>query len=337
MLTSVQWLLVGAGDIATRRVGPALVTAEHSELLGVCDLDLERAAALAELLGAETVYTDVATALAESSADAVYLATPQHTHIDLSLAVLAAGKHLLCEKPLGLNGAECLRLLAAARQSDRVTSCSNYRRLSEQVKLTEAMLQRGEIGELTGGWAIYSTPFYNPANAPIRQSFGLSRIKELGYYLLDLAHSFFGMPCSVMAQGSVLHPEVMNDVEELATVVLRFPSGAMFTIIFNCTSPGTRHEWELFGTDGRLYWQEWPPHGNGPVAKITGAGTEQIEAHTATNWHLPMIEDYVDALLTGRPPVCTLESAVKTEIITDAIFRSLASGRVEPVVWEVPR
>jgi predicted dehydrogenase len=335
-------LLIGAGDIATRRVGPALVAAEHSELLGVCDLDLERATALAELLGVETVYTDVATALAESPADAVYLATPQHTHIALSLAVLDASKHLLCEKPLGLNGAECLRLLAAARQSDRVTSCSNYRRLSEQVKLTAAMLQRGEIGELTGGWTVYSTPFYNPANAPIRQSLGLSRIKELGYYLIDIAHNFFGMPCSVMAQGSILQPDVMNDVEELATVILRFPArtpasgGAMFTIIFNCTSPGTRHEWELFGTEGRIYWQEWPPHGNGPVVKITGASTEQIEAHTATNWHQPMIEDYVDALLTGRPPVCTLASAAKTEIITDAVFRSLASGRVEPVVWEAP-
>ena len=110
----------------------------------------------------------------------------------------------------------------------------------------------------------------------------------------------------------------------------------MFTILFNCTSPGTRHELELFGTAGRIYWPEWPPHGNGPVVKITSAGTQEIAAQPAENWHLPMIEDYVDALRTGRPPVCTLESAVRTEVITDAIFRSLASGHVEPVVWETP-
>jgi len=196
------------------------------------------------------------------------------------------------------------------------------------------MLKRGEIGELTGGWAIYSTPFFNPARAPIRQALGMSRIKELGYYLIDIVHNFFGMPESALAQGSILHPDVMNDVEEIATVILKFPGGAMFTLLFNCTSPGTRHEFELFGTEGRIYWQQWPPHGNGPVIKMTAAGTEEIAAHTDENWHLPMIENYVAALLVGREPVCALESAVRTEIITDAIFRSLASGRVEPVVWE---
>jgi predicted dehydrogenase len=333
-MTDVKWLLIGAGDIATRRVGPALVRAAHSQVVGVCDTNAERATALAEQLGVATVYTDAAVALADSDADAVYVATPQYTHIALSLQVLAAGKHLLCEKPLGLNGEECLRLLAAARQSDRVTSCSNYRRLSEQVKLTEEMLQRGEIGELTGGWAIYSSPFYNPANAHICQASGLSRIKELGYYLIDIVHNFLGMPATALAQGTILHPDVMHDVEEIASVILKFPTGAMFTILFNCTSPGTRHEFELFGTEGRIYWPQWPPHGNGPVVKITRAGTTELPAHTDENWHLPMIEDYVAALREGRPPVCVLESAVKTEIITDAIFRSLASGQVEPVLWE---
>ena len=333
-MDKVRWLLIGAGDIATRRVGPALVATPNSELLAVCDCRPERAAALAEGLGARTSYADYATALAESGADAVYVATPQTTHLELGLAVLAAGKNLLCEKPLALNGVQALQLLRAARQSPRIASCSNYRRLSAQYQLTEAMLQRGEIGELVGGWAIYSTPFYNPANAPICQALGLSRIKELGFYLLDIIHNFMGLPSSVMAQTGLLNPAVMNDVEELATVVLKFPRGGLFTILLNCSSPGTRHELEWFGTAGRIYWPQWPPHDNGPVVKITGSGTEQIEAHTPENWHQPMINDFVEALLTGREPVCTLESAAKTEIITDAIFRSISSGRTEPVVWE---
>ncbi len=333
-METVKWLLVGAGDIATRRVGPALVTCDHSQVVAICDRDGERAAALARQLGVDQVYTDLAVAMAESGADVVYLATPQHTHIALSLQVLAAGKHLLCEKPLGLNGAECRRLLAAARASDRVTSCSNYRRLSEQYRLTAAMLARQEIGTLVGGWAVYSTPFYNPGQAPICRANGSSRIKELGYYLIDIAHNFLGMPVSVTAQASVLNPAVMHDVEEIATVVLRFAGGQLFTILFNCASPGTRHELELFGTAGRIHWPEWPPHGNGPVLKISAAGTERFEANTNPNWHLPMVEDYVDALRTGRAPVCTLESATRTEVITDAIFEAIDSGQAAPVRWE---
>lgn len=333
-MEAVRWLLIGAGDIAQRRVGPALVAAAQSKLVAICDTECRRAAALAESLGGSAVYGDPKTALAECDAEAVYIATPQHTHIELGLAVLAAGKHLLCEKPLGLNGTECLRLLAAAKKSDRVSSCSNYRRLSSQVLLTGELIKRGEIGELTGGWAIYSTPFFNPAKAPIRQALGMSRIKELGYYLIDIVHNFFGMPSTVMARGGILHPEVMNDVEELATVILQFPGGGLFTVIFNCTSPGTRHELELFGDAGRIYWQQWPPHGNGPVVKITSAGTEEFAAHTVTNWHLPMVENFVQALLSGKEPVCTIESAVKTELITDAIFASLADGCVREVEYK---
>ena len=331
-MNDLKWLLVGAGDIAQRRVAPALVAAQNSKLVAICDLDRERASELAARHGVEAVYSDYAQALAESGAEAVYIATPAPTHVELSLQALAAGKHFLCEKPLGLNGAECLGLLEAARQSDRVTSCSNYRRLSEQYKLTEAMLKRQEIGRLVGGWAVYSAPFYNPGGSPVLQALGMSRIKELGFYLIDIVHNFFGMPASVMAQASIIDEAVMNDVEDIATVVLRFPDGAMFTLIFNSNSPGTRHELEFFGSQGRIYWPEWPPHGNGPVVKITSSGTEEIEAHTPENWHLPMIEDYVDAVLNRRPPVCTLGSAVKTEIITDAIFRSVGSGKLEPVV-----
>jgi predicted dehydrogenase len=196
------------------------------------------------------------------------------------------------------------------------------------------MLKRQEIGALVGGWAIYSTPFYNPGQAPIRQALGMSRIKELGFYLIDIVQNAFGMPVSVMAQASILDPATMNDVESIATVVLRFPDGALFTILFNCASPGTRHELEFFGSAGRIYWPQWPPHGNGPVIKITGAGTQNFAAPTDPNWHLPMIQDYVDAVLQGRPPVCTLESAAKTEFITDAIFRAIASGKTEAVAWE---
>ena len=333
-MTDVKWLLVGAGDIAHRRVAPALAAARDSALVAICDLDRQRAADLAAQHGVEAVYSDYAQALAESDADTVYIATPQATHVELSLQALAANKHLLCEKPLGLNGAECLRLLEAARKSDRTTSCSNYRRLSEQYKLTDAMVRKGEIGRPVGGWAVYSAPFYNPSDRPVRNALGMSRIKELGFYLIDIAHNLFGMPCSAMAQASTIDREARNDVDDLATVVLRFAGGEIFTLIFNSNSPGTRHELELFGTEGRIYWAEWPPHGNGPVVKITRSGAQEIEARTNENWHLPMIEDYVDARLTGRSPVCTIESATKTEIITDAVFRSIESGKDEPIVWK---
>lgn len=331
-MSDVRWLLVGAGDIAHTRVAPALVAARNSRLIAICDISRARASELAARHSVKTVYSDYALALAESGADTVYIATPQPTHIEMSLRALEAGKHFLCEKPLGLNGAECLRLFEAARKTDRITSCSNYRRLSEQYKTTEAMIRNQELGTLTGGWMVYSTPYYDPGKSRSCKAAGGGPIKEYCFYVIDIAINLFGMPASVMAQASIFKPG--SDIEDIAAITMKFPSGALFSITVNNNSPGTRHELEIFGSEGRVHWPEWPPHGNGPIVKTTRAGTEKLDTRTEPNFHLPMVQDFVDSVLEGRQPVCTLESAVKTEVVTDAIYRSAASGRLEPVIWE---
>lgn len=329
----VKWLLIGAGDIANNRVAPALRDANNSELIAVCDVVEAKARALAERMGVKTIYTDYAQALAESGADAVYIATPCRFHVKMCLQALEAGKHFLSEKPLGLNGAECLKLLEAARKSDRITSCSNYRRHSEQYKATVAMIKNKEIGKLQGGWMIYATPFYNPGKGATLNTVYGSPIKELGFYIIDIAHNIFGMPCGVMAQKSTFNPSPTYDLDDLSSIIFRFPGGELFTIVIHFSPVQTRHELEIFGSEGRIYWPAWPPHGNGPVMKIKNEITE-VKTYTTPNFHLPMIADFVDAVLNNHEPLCTIESAVKTELITDAIFRSAQSGKIEPVIWK---
>lgn len=331
-MKKVKWLLIGAGDIGARRVAPALVDVENSELIAICDIREESARKLAYRFKVKTIYTDYAQALTESGANTVYIATPQSKHVEMSLQALNAGKHFLCEKPLGLNGKECLRLLEAARRSDRITSCSNYRRLSEQYKTTEAMLKNQEIGTLVGGWMVYSCPYYDPGKSHSCKAVGGGPIKEFCFYIIDIAINLFGMPTSVIAQTSIFKPG--KDIEDIASIIMRFPNSSLFTIILNCNSPGLRHELEIFGSTGRIYWPEWPPGGNGPIFKITGDGTIKLDTLTDPNYHLPMVQDYVNSVLARRQPVCTLESAVKTEIVTDAIYHSAASGKLESVIWK---
>lgn len=326
-------MLAGAGDIANHRVAPALRDAGNSELIAICDVVEEKAHALAGCMGVKTVFTDYARALSESGADAVYIAVPCRVHVNMCFQALAAGKHFLCEKPLGLNSAECLKLLEATRKSDRVTSCSNYRRHSGQYTATMEMIDNGEIGKLQGGWMVYASGLYNPGNVPTLNAVYGSHIKELGFYIVDIVHNIFGMPCGVMAQKSTFNATPTYDLDDLSSIILRFPGGGLFTIVIHYTPSIIRHELEIFGSEGRIYWHEWPPHGNGPVLKIKNEVT-QVNTHTNSNYHLQMVQDFVDAVLNRRRPLCSLESAVKTEIITDAIFRSAKSGKLEPIIWE---
>ena len=343
-MTTVKWLLAGAGDIANSRVAPALCEAGDSELVAICDPVREKADALAARMGVGTVYYDFEQALAETAADAVYIATPHHLHVDMCLDTLAANKHLLCEKPLGIDGAECLRLLRAVRESDRITCCSNYRLFTNQFKTTYRMIQDGEIGDLVGGWAHDEEGYYNPGNTPFRKDLGMSPILCYGFYLINISQALFGMPCAVFSQMTSFNCDNKPDydIDDLENIILRYPGGQQFSIIINNTANAPlRHAYQFYGSKGRIYWPHCPPHFNLPIQKVTKQGGGELpdsysgdQPGVRPNWHLAMIEDFVHAVQTNTDPICTIESAVKTAVITDAIVKASETGQVQPIVWE---
>ena len=158
----LKWLLVGAGDIAHKRVGPALVLAPDSVLAAICDRRLETAQALAGSLGVEQVYTDYEEALLGSGADAVYLATPVYLHVEQLVQALEAGKHVLVEKPLSLDAAQCEAAVQAAAASHLTTACAYYRRLYPAYRYTLSMLEAGEFGQVLQINLNYQS-WFNPA------------------------------------------------------------------------------------------------------------------------------------------------------------------------------
>ncbi len=331
-MNQLKWLLVGAGNIARSRVGAALAETRGSELCAICDLDRERAEALAGQLGIRPlIFTGYREALAESGADAVYVATQPTSHVPLCLQALEAGKHFLCEKPLGVDSASCRELYEAAKRSPLVTSCSNYRRLSDQLRTAARLIREGRIGELTGGWMVYSANDRYVGNTPLVRALGGSPLKTLAFYVIDIVHNLFGMPSEVYAKTcSHFYP---TDTEDVSAIVFSFPNGAVFTLDVIMTAVGGRHLMEFFGRDGGIFLEKWPPMGNGPVELSTPAGGRQlIECNTVSNYHIPLIEDFIAAVREGRPAVCSVGSAYRTECITDAVFRSAATGR--PVTIE---
>jgi len=330
-MEDLRWLLVGAGNVARIRVGAALVQARGSTLGAICDLDRERAERR-DLGVTPLVFTDFDQALAESGCEAVYVATQVTSHVELFIRAARAGKHVLVEKPLALNGAEALRLQDAVRNLLVKKSCSDYRRLSEQYKTTERLVREGAIGELTGGWMNWTfREQVSIGNTRLERACGGSPLKTLAFYIIDIVHNLFGPPESVFAKTCCsLNPA--TDTEDLSSVIFSFANGAIFTlqVMFNPTV--SHHEMEFYGRTGSIYLEKWPPAGNGPVlVRRAGREPESIDVRTHPNYHLPMIEDFVLAVREDREPVCSLASAVRTELITDAIFRSAGSGRLEPV------
>src|SRR5687767_1629063 len=113
---TIRWLLVGTGDIVNKRVAPALASAPHAKLIGVVG-QIHRAKAIATKFDGVHPYGDLDEALRHSPADAVYVATPVYRHRDEATRVLRAGKHVLVEKPLGLNADDAGQIARAADEA----------------------------------------------------------------------------------------------------------------------------------------------------------------------------------------------------------------------------
>src|SRR3954468_4366884 len=124
----LNWLVVGVGDITTKRVLPAILAEPRSRLSGI----ITRDPAKAQPYGVPS-WTSLSEGLAQSGADAVYVASPVFLHARQSIESLQAGKHVLCEKPMAMDYAEALTMDAAARESGKLLGIAYYRRMYPKV------------------------------------------------------------------------------------------------------------------------------------------------------------------------------------------------------------
>src|SRR5687767_1927125 len=142
----IRWGLIGVGDIAEKRVAGALKDSRGSHLAAVASARPERAAAFAAKHGVDRHYADWREMLRDGGVDAIYIATPVRLHPEQAIAAAAAGKHVLCEKPMALDAAECARMIAAARQHGVRLGVAYYRHLYPVVARLREILARGVIG-----------------------------------------------------------------------------------------------------------------------------------------------------------------------------------------------
>ncbi|HXM94883.1 MAG TPA: Gfo/Idh/MocA family oxidoreductase [Candidatus Dormibacteraeota bacterium] len=325
-MNRVQWLLVGAGEISKRRVAAALLQAKASQLTAICSKTQQHARLLAEQYEVTEVFPDFTEALSRTSADAVYLATPVWLHVPQAVQALEAGKHVLVEKPLGLNASECSRVVAAAQANQKLAACAYYRRCYPRYAYTQTALQKGELGKIVSVHMTYCSQFNPGPNDP--KAWRVSSAKagggplyDMGSHMFDVMIGLLGLPESVYAKcANVAHKW---DVEDSAVVVMTLKGGALAESRFNWNSKTWRHDFEIVGTEAKI---EWSPYDSGPVVKTVAGEKEYLDLPAPQNVHLPLIEDFVDSVLTTRSPLTAVSEAIKVNILLDAIYSSARSG-----------
>src|SRR5580700_4591326 len=138
----LNWIVIGIGDIATRRVIPAIQAEPRSLLYGLVTRDPAKATPYNT-----RAWARLGEALADPAVQAVYVATPVFLHAPLTIQSLRAGKHVLCEKPMAMNEAEARSMVQAAEQSGHTFGVAYYRRFYPKIQRAKQLLEAGAIGE----------------------------------------------------------------------------------------------------------------------------------------------------------------------------------------------
>jgi 1,5-anhydro-D-fructose reductase (1,5-anhydro-D-mannitol-forming) len=306
----LNWIVIGIGDIATRRVIPAIQAESRSHLYGFVTRD----PAKADPYGVR-VWKTLDEALADPKVDVVYVGTPVFLHAPQTIQSLRAGKHVLCEKPMAMNEAEARTMVEAAEHSGKQFGVAYYRRCYPKVQRAKQLLTSGIIGkpvlaELSNHmWfdgAGSRSWLVDPAKA------GGGPLFDIASHRIDVLNFLFGEPLRVTGQlSNVVHHYA---VEDNATVMIEYAAGVRGVIDVRWHSRINRDECRFRGTEGEM---ELTPL-NGPDLVYPG-GRENLPAHA--NLHYPMLENFVDALEGGAPLLASGASSYWTDWVTEQVRR----------------
>ena len=317
-MDKVNWVVAGIGDIARKRVIPAIQSEPRSVLYGFVTRDSAKAASYS---GTRT-WPTIDEAVADSSVDAVYIALPVAMHAEAAVTALRAGKHVLCEKPMALNLARAVDMLAAARAAGRLLGVSYYRRLYPKLIRAKELIAQGAIGQPLLAEANCHTWtetlagrewLADPALA------GGGPLYDTGSHRIDAMCYLFGKP--MRASGVLSNAVHRMKVEDCATVVMQFAGGVHGVVDLRWNSHIARDQFRIVGTDGEVVLDPL----NGPELRVNLAGggsAESLPPHA--NLHYPAVSNFVDAVLAGSPALlaCPADHAVWTDWVIEQVVQS---------------
>lgn len=330
-MKKLRWGVLSTAKIGREKVIPALQKSTHNHVLAICSRDDQSARRVADSLDIERAYGSYEALLADPDIDAIYNPLPNHLHVDWSIKALQAGKHVLCEKPLGLNTADAQRLVDAtnAHPQLKVMEAFMYR-FHPQWQLAKQLVDEGRIGKL---YAVHSHFSYNnrePNNIRNKADWGGGALLDIGCYSISLSRWLFNEePTQVLGHITPLPGE---EVDCLTSAIMEFSAGsASFTA---ATKVEPIQYAEAIGDEGSLYIERpFYNDSSEPVqrVRITRSRVQEIIEVPDHNHYGAMGDAFALSVFNNRPVPTPVVDAIANMRVIDAIFASAAERK-----WVAP-
>lgn len=335
----VRYAVVGLGWIAQETVLPGFRNATpNSELVALVSGSEDKARALAPLYGARLTcaYDRYEALLASGDIDAVFLAVPNSLHKEFAVKAARAGVHVLCEKPLAANAAECEEIIRAAAAGG-IRLMTAYRLHFEPGNLRAiSLIASGKIGEPRFFSSVFSQQV-DEGNARLEKDLGGGPIPDMGVYSINAArYAFRDEPVEVSAFGANNGERRFREVHEASSILLRFPGDrlAAFTCSFGAAPTDN---WMVAGTKGWLRLEPAFDFRIPPKLRAVFDGRQIEETFPAHDQFGAEILYFSNCILENREPEPSGREGLADVRVVDAALRSMRTGsavKLEPFAVE---
>jgi len=321
--------VLGVAKIATEKVIPAMQRGRFSDVVAIASRDEGRAREAANALGLAAAHGSYEALINDPQVDAIYNPLPNHLHVPWTIRALEAGKHVLCEKPIGLTAAEAGELIAVRDRTGSKVQEAFMVHTHPQWLRAQSLVHEGRIGELRSMMGYFS--YFNRDASNIRnvREFGGGAVMDIGCYLIHTARMIFGAePRRVI---SLVERDPAMQVDCLASLMLDFDKGQA---IGTCSTQAASYQRvHVVGTTGRIEIEipfNAPPDRPCRIfvddgRTLSGEDRETIE--------MPIVDQYTvqgdlfsAAVLENGPVAYPLEDSVANMKTIDAVFRSEEAG-----------
>ncbi len=334
MSAKLRFGVLSTAAIGVKKVIPAMQRGDRTAVTAIASRDLRRARQAAAALGIPKAYGSYEELLADPEIDAIYNPLPNQLHVPWTTKAAEAGKHVLCEKPLGMNTAEAKSLLAVrARTGVKMGEAFMVRSSPQWLRLRE-LLAAGAVGELRAVHGFFSYFNNDPENVRNRIETGGGGLYDIGCYMIQGARfAFRREPERVVA---LLDRDPALGTDRVASAILDF-GGAQATFTVS-TQLIPYQRMNFFGTRGRIELEIPVNAPNDRPTRISidstgdlsgsGIATETFSTH---DQYTVQGDAFARAVEENTEVPVPIEDSIGNMAVIDAIFRSAASGQ-----WEKP-
>jgi predicted dehydrogenase len=339
----VKWGVIGSGGIAMRRTIPeGIIPSVYARLVSVYDIN----AVANQAVGKEfdVLASGSLDEMLNSDIDAVYVASPVNVHLEHVTACARAKKHVLCEKPLGLNLAEAMKIVEICNKEGVTLGTGFMMRFHSRHELARILINEGKLGKPVYGRAQLSC-WYPPIQGAWRQDPSLGgggSLVDMGSHCIDLLEMFFGriksLSCFI---NNNVHP---YRSEDSAVVLLNFENGAFATVdtYFCIPDNSSKNVLELYGSKGSIIAKG--TIGQGDSGEMTayleddGNGYDAQQARDSgnglaidpkpVNTYLAEIDEFSRAVMERREPVNSSILGINNMKVIEACYESARTGKI---------